>query len=65
MSLGEVTIRFAESAVTDLEEIQLWYAEQAVPDVGEGLIVGSSNGSWCAESILSWVESCLSSTSLF
>jgi plasmid stabilization system protein ParE len=38
MSLGEVTIRFAESAVADLEEIRLWYADQGVPDVGERLI---------------------------
>lgn len=38
MSLGEVTIRFAESAVADLEEIRLWYAEQSVPDVGERFI---------------------------
>ena len=33
-----ITIRFAESAVADLEEIKRWYAEQEVPDVGEQLI---------------------------
>jgi len=38
MSLGEVAIRFAESAVADLEEIRRWYAEQGVPDVGERFI---------------------------
>ena len=35
-----VTIRFAESAVTDLEELKHWYAEQDVPDVGDRLIAG-------------------------
>lgn len=38
MSLGRVTIHFAESAVADLEEIPLWYAEQGVPDIGERFI---------------------------
>jgi len=33
-----ITIRFAESAVADLEEIKHWYAEQDVPDVGDRLI---------------------------
>ncbi len=33
-----ITIRFAESAVADLEEIKRWYAEQDVPDVGDRLI---------------------------
>ena len=36
--MAEITIRFAESAVTDLEEIQGWYAEQEVPEVGGRLI---------------------------
>ncbi|WP_369602600.1 type II toxin-antitoxin system RelE/ParE family toxin [Hahella sp. SMD15-11] len=36
--MGKVTIRFAESAVADLEKIRLWYAKQGVPDVGERLI---------------------------
>lgn len=38
MSLGKSSIRFAESAVADLEEIRIWYADQGVPDVGERLI---------------------------
>jgi len=38
MSLGEVTTRFAKSAVADLEEIRLWYTEQGIPDVGERFI---------------------------
>lgn len=33
-----VIIRFAESAVTDLEEIKKWYTEQGVPDVGVRVI---------------------------
>ena len=33
-----ITIRFAESAVADLEEIKRWYAEQDVSDVGDRLI---------------------------
>jgi len=32
------TIRFAESAVADLEEIGRWYLEQGVPDTGDRLI---------------------------
>lgn len=28
-------IRLAESAVRDLEELRLWYAEQRVPEAGE------------------------------
>ncbi len=35
MSLAEVTIGFAESALFDLEGTRLWYAEQGVADVGE------------------------------
>lgn len=31
-------IAFAESAMCDLEDIQHWYAEQLVPDVGERLV---------------------------
>lgn len=31
-------ISFAESALRDLEEMQLWYAEQGVPDVGTRLV---------------------------
>ncbi len=33
-----LTIRLAESAVADLEEIKRWYAGQDVPDTGERLI---------------------------
>ena len=36
--MPRVTIRFAESAVSNLEQLRLWYAEQAVPDVGDRLI---------------------------
>lgn len=36
--MAKVVIRFAESALTDLESIRAWYAEQGVPDVGERLI---------------------------
>ena len=36
--MPRVTIRFAESAVSDLEELRLWYAEQDAPDVGDRLI---------------------------
>ena len=36
--MAKVAIRFAESAMTDLESIRAWYAEQGVPDVGERLI---------------------------
>ena len=37
-SSGKISIRFAESAVADLEEIRLWYADQGIPDVGTRLI---------------------------
>ena len=33
-----VTISFAESALRDLEEVQAWYAEEGVPDVGARLV---------------------------
>jgi plasmid stabilization system protein ParE len=33
-----VTISFAESALRDLEEVQAWYAEQGVPDIGARLV---------------------------
>jgi plasmid stabilization system protein ParE len=32
-------ISFTESALSDLEAIQAWYAEQGVPDVGARLVV--------------------------
>ena len=36
--MAKVTIRFAESALADLESIRDWYAEQDVSEVGERLI---------------------------
>jgi plasmid stabilization system protein ParE len=36
--MAKVAIRFAESALTDLESIRAWYAEQDVPEVGERLL---------------------------
>ena len=36
--MPRATIRFAESAVSDLEELRKWYAEQGVPDVGDRLV---------------------------
>ena len=36
--MAKVAIQFAESALTDLESIRAWYAEQGVPDVSERLI---------------------------
>lgn len=32
-------ISFTESALSDLEAIQAWYAEQGVPDIGVRLVV--------------------------
>ncbi|MYD99326.1 MAG: type II toxin-antitoxin system RelE/ParE family toxin [Gammaproteobacteria bacterium] len=37
--MSDVSVRFAESAVADLEAIKEWYADQGVPDVG-GRILG-------------------------
>jgi plasmid stabilization system protein ParE len=36
--MAKVAIRFAESALADLESIRDWYADQDVPEVGERLI---------------------------
>ena len=36
--MSTVAIRFAESAILDLEALKLWYAEQDVPDVGDRLV---------------------------
>jgi plasmid stabilization system protein ParE len=33
-----MVISFAESALRDLEEVQAWYREQGVPDVGARLV---------------------------
>jgi toxin ParE1/3/4 len=36
--MPKVAIRFAESALADLEELRAWYIERGVPDVGERLL---------------------------
>ena len=36
--MARVAIQIAEFALTDLESIRTWYAEQDVPEVGERLI---------------------------
>jgi toxin ParE1/3/4 len=36
--MPKAAIRFAESALADLESIRAWYAEQGVPEVGERLV---------------------------
>ena len=36
--MAEIRIRFAESALRDLEDVQLWYADQGVPEVGERFV---------------------------
>ena len=36
--MSRVAIRFAESALVDLEALREWYEKQQVPDVGERLI---------------------------
>jgi len=36
--MPKVVIRFAESALADLESMRAWYAEQGVADVGERLL---------------------------
>jgi plasmid stabilization system protein ParE len=36
--MPKVTIRFAESAIADLEAISTWYAEIRVPDVGDRFV---------------------------
>jgi plasmid stabilization system protein ParE len=36
--MPRAVISFAESALRDLEEMQLWYVEQGVPDVGSRLV---------------------------
>lgn len=36
--MPRIAISFAESALRDLEEVQAWYTEQGVPDVGERLV---------------------------
>ena len=36
--MPSVILSFAESALTDLEEIKDWYAEQGVPDIGKRFV---------------------------
>jgi plasmid stabilization system protein ParE len=36
--MPRVTIRFAESAIADLEAIRTWYDETGVPDVGDRFV---------------------------
>jgi plasmid stabilization system protein ParE len=47
-------ISFAESAVTDLEDIRAWYAELGVPEVGERLLREVVS---CAERLAEFPES--------
>lgn len=37
--MPRAVVRFAESAVADLEELKAWYAEQGMADVGERMVV--------------------------
>lgn len=36
--MHKAAIRFAESAITDLQAIRSWYADQGVPDVGDRFV---------------------------
>ena len=36
--MPRITIGFAESALRDLEDVQAWYAEQGVPEIGTKLV---------------------------
>ncbi len=36
--MAKLRIRFAESALADLEGLRSWYTQQGIPDVGERLI---------------------------
>ena len=38
--MSDVSVRFAESAVADLEAIKEWYADQGVPHVGDRILDG-------------------------
>lgn len=38
--MSDVSVRFAESAVADLEAIKEWYADQGVPQVGDRILAG-------------------------
>jgi hypothetical protein len=54
--VGKVNISFAASAVTDLDEIAIWYADQGVRDVGRGLSGGFFGESRRLKLILNWHE---------
>lgn len=32
---GKISVTFAASALTDIQEMQKWYAEQLVPEIGD------------------------------
>lgn len=36
--MSKFAIGFAESALSDLEQMRAWYAEQGVPEIGERLL---------------------------
>ena len=36
--MHKAAIRFAESAITDLQAIRIWYADQGVSDVGDRIV---------------------------
>ena len=36
--MPKIAIRFAESAISDLEAIRTWYIEQGIPDIGERFV---------------------------
>jgi plasmid stabilization system protein ParE len=36
--MPKAVLRFAESAVADLEELNAWYTEQGVPEVGDRIV---------------------------
>ena len=38
--MSTIAIRFAESAVVDLEAIKEWYTDQGVPEVGDRILGG-------------------------
>lgn len=37
--MSGIPVRFSQSALTDLEAIRVWYADQGAPDVGERFVV--------------------------
>lgn len=63
--MSDVSVRFAESAVADLEAIKEWYTDQGVPHVGDRILGGDSNGSKGCANTPTWDGSCPSSGSRF